>query len=113
MTTLDASPKSIRNTQWIKAIENSKETSMPITRQTIAEKLAAYLHHELTLAQLVDWAETALMDDELEGNQTEQLAAVLARLGVADVRAFGLTWEDCEDTLHQLGYAARVEVAAA
>ena len=86
---------------------------MPITKQTVAEKLAAYLHHELTLAQLVDWAETALMDGELDENQTEQLADVLARLGVADVRAFGLTWEDCEETLHQLGYAARVEVAAA
>ena len=86
---------------------------MTITKQTIAEKIAAYLHHELTLAQLVDWSETALMDGELDENQTEQLAAVLARLGVADVRAFGLTWEDCEDTLHQLGYAARVEVAVA
>ena len=86
---------------------------MPITKQTVAEKLAAYLHHELTLAQLVDWAETALMDGELDESQSEQLAAVLARLGVADVRAFGLTWEDCEAALHQLGYAARVEVAAA
>ena len=53
------------------------------------------------------------MDGELDENQTEQLAAVLARLGVADVRAFGLTWEDCENALHELGYAARVEVAAA
>lgn len=86
---------------------------MPITKQTIAAKLAAYLHHELTLAQLVDWAETALMDGELDESQAEPIATALARLGVADVRAFGLTWEDCEDTLHQLGYAAHVEVAAA
>ena len=86
---------------------------MPITKQTVAAQLAAYLHHELTLAQFVDWAETALMDGELDESQTGPLAAVLARLGVADVRAFGLTWEDCEDTLHQLGYAAHVEVAAA
>ena len=86
---------------------------MPITKQTIAAKLAAYLHHELTLAQLVDWAETALMDGEVDETQAEPIAAALARLGVADVRAFGLTWEDCEDTLHQLGYAAHIEVAAA
>ena len=57
----------------------------------------------------MDWAEIALMDGELDESQTEPLAAVLARLGAADVRVFGLTWEDCEDTLHQLGYAARVE----
>ena len=86
---------------------------MSITKQTVAAKLAAYLHHELTLAQLVDWAETALMEGELDASHAAPLAAVLARLGVADVRAFGLTWEDCEDVLHQLGYAAHVEVAAA
>ena len=86
---------------------------MLITKQTVAAKLAEYLHHELTLAQLVDWAESALMDGELDASQAGPLAAVLARLGVADVRAFGLTWEDCEEALHRLGYAARVEVAAA
>ena len=86
---------------------------MPTTKQTVAAKLAAYLHHELTLAQLVDWAETALMDGELDESQAGPLAAVLARLGVADVRAFGLAWEDCEEVLQQLGYTAQVEVAAA
>jgi hypothetical protein len=38
------------------------------------------------------------------------LPAVVARLGVADVRAFGLTWKDCEAMLRTLGYDARVEV---
>lgn len=32
-------------------------------------------------------------------------------VGVADVRAFGLTWEDCEALLGQLGYKARVEIS--
>ena len=35
-----------------------------ITRQTVVDKLAAYLHHELSLSGLVAWAETALMDGE-------------------------------------------------
>ena len=34
--------------------------------ETIAEKLSAYLHHELTLNELVDWAERAMMEDEFE-----------------------------------------------
>jgi hypothetical protein len=34
-------------------------------------------------------------------------------LGVADVRAFGLAWEDCEQLLRQLGYSPRVEIIAA
>lgn len=52
------------------------------------------------------------MDAELDEADVEPLAAILARLGESDVRAFGLTWEDCEDLLHQLGYVPRVEVIA-
>jgi hypothetical protein len=37
----------------------------------------------------------------------------VARLGVADVRAFGLTWEDCEELLAQLGFSARIEIITA
>jgi hypothetical protein len=36
----------------------------------------------------------------------------VARIGVADVRAFGLTWENCEQLLAQLGYSAQVSIAA-
>jgi hypothetical protein len=32
---------------------------------------------------------------------------------VADVRAFGLTWEDCEQLLRQLAYTALVDIVAA
>jgi hypothetical protein len=41
---------------------------------------------------------------------SERIRDVVARLGLADVRAFGLTWEDCEQFFNQLGYAARIEV---
>lgn len=86
---------------------------MTITKQTVADKIAAYLHHELTLAQLVDWAERALMDGEFSEGDAETLASVIARLGVADVRTFGLAWDDCEELLHKLGFSPRVEVVAA
>jgi hypothetical protein len=86
---------------------------MIITRQTVAEKIASYLRHETTLGQLVDWAEKALMDEEFDEPNARVLSEVISRLGVADVRAFGLAWEDCEDLLKKLGYAARVEVVAA
>jgi hypothetical protein len=86
---------------------------MTITRQTVAEKLASYLHHETPLAELVDWAENAVMDGEFAPAEAPALARVVARLGVADVRAFGLTWEDCEQLLGTLGYSARVELVPA
>jgi hypothetical protein len=85
---------------------------MTITKKTVAHKIAAYLHHEITLAQLVDWSERALMDGELAARDAKTLSSVIARLGVADVRAFGLAWDDCEALLHQLGFSPRVEVVA-
>jgi cobyrinic acid a,c-diamide synthase len=86
---------------------------MTITKQTVADKIAAYLHHEITLAQLVDWAENAMMDGELAERDAKILSPVIARLGVADVRAFGLAWDDCEELLHKLGFSPRIEVVAA
>ena len=85
---------------------------MLVTKPTAAEKLAAFLHHEISLAQLVDWAENALLDGEFVDQDAEALRFVISRLGVADVRAFGLTWEDCEILLDRLGYRTRVEVFA-
>ena len=75
---------------------------MLVTKQTAAQKLTAYLHHELSLAQLVDWAESAMLDGEFAEQDVEALRFVVSRLGVADVRAFGLTWEDCESLLERL-----------
>jgi cobyrinic acid a,c-diamide synthase len=86
--------------------------SEKVTEQTAVAKLAAYLHHQLTIEELVDWAERAMMEADFEGRQPKQVRDVVARLGVADVRAFGLTWEDCEELLRKLGYSARVELKA-
>jgi hypothetical protein len=83
---------------------------MPITKQIVADRLGAYLRHEMTLAQLVDWAESAIMESDFDAQDVAILRNVVARLGVADVRAFGLTWDDCESLLRSLGYDARVEV---
>ena len=84
-----------------------------ITRQTVADRIASYLHHELSLSQLVDWAEGAMMEGEFDERDLDVLKTVVSRLGLADVRAFGLEWEDCERLLQQLGYSAQVEIVAA
>ncbi len=86
---------------------------MTITKQTVADQIADYLHHKLTLAQLVDWAEQVIMDGELAERDATVISAVVARLGVADVRAFGLAWDDCEELLRKLGFSARINVVAA
>ncbi|OGA49634.1 MAG: hypothetical protein A3G24_02265 [Betaproteobacteria bacterium RIFCSPLOWO2_12_FULL_62_13] len=86
---------------------------MTITKRTVADRIAAYLRHQITQGELVDWAERALMDGEFADEDTAVISAVGARLGVADVREFGLTWSDCEDLLRQLGFHARIEIVAA
>lgn len=85
---------------------------MTITRKKVADKLGAYLHHRISLADLVDWAEQAMMNASFGTQNAEHIRDVVARLGLADVRAFGLTWEDCEQFLETLGYSARIEIVA-
>jgi len=86
---------------------------MVITKQTVADKIAAYLRHDISLADLVSWAEEAMMEGEFAEQDATVIADVVSRLGVADVRAFGLAWEDSEQLLRQLGYAARVDIVVA
>jgi hypothetical protein len=86
---------------------------MMISRHIVAEKLAAYLRHTITLPELVEWAETAMMDGDFDEADLAEIRDAVARLGLADVRAFGLTWEDCEHLLQKLGYTARIDIVAA
>jgi hypothetical protein len=90
--------------------ETPEGGAVTITRQSAADKIAAYLHHRITQAELVDWAENALMEGEFAEEDATTIAEVVSRLRVADVRAFGLTWSDCEELLAQLGFSARVEI---
>jgi hypothetical protein len=85
---------------------------MLITRERVARKLAAYLHHEISLSDLADWAELAMMTREFEDAHRDVIRDAVARLGLGDVRAFELTWEDCEAILRRLGYTARIEIVA-
>lgn len=84
-----------------------------VTRSIIAQKLDSYLQGSETVEQLVDWAERSLMDEDLDSGNIEVISDALARIGLADVREFGLTWRDCRDILESLGYRARVDVTAA
>ena len=85
---------------------------LAINRHVVAEKLAGYLYHTTSLRELVDWAEWAMMEAEFDENQFATTRDVVARLGVADVRAFNLSWSDCEDLLRRLGYRVRLQVLA-
>lgn len=52
------------------------------------------------------------MDGEFDPAHFATIRDVVARIGVAEVRAFGLTGGDFEQLLAQLGYSAQVSIVA-
>lgn len=84
-----------------------------ITREVLASRLRDYLQQRITRAALVDWAEHAMMDEEFDIRDLDTIRDITSRLGLADVREFGLTWEDCAAFLSRLGYRANVDVVQA
>jgi len=83
---------------------------MKLTRQKVAQKMIDYLYHRITLAELVNWAETSMMESDFEEKDYSNLRDIVSRLGLADVKAFGITWEDFENFLSRLGYRVEFKV---
>lgn len=81
-----------------------------ITRQDVADKIINYLGHRISLEEMVSWAENAMMEDEFEARDLPLLRDIVARLGLSDTLAFGLSWEDCKNYLRALGYQVEVRV---
>jgi len=81
-----------------------------ITREILASQIRNYLQHRITRAGLVDWAERAMMEEGIDDRDLDAVRDITSRLGLADVREFGLTWEDCEGYLSRLGYRTKVDV---
>jgi hypothetical protein len=77
-----------------------------INKQETAQKIINYLHHNTQLEELVDWAENAVMEEDFEN---ETLRNIVAEIGVANTKPFGLQWEDFENIMQQLGYKLKVE----
>ena len=84
-----------------------------LTRKIVAEQLGHYLNNQIRLSQLVDWAEKSMIDTELEAGYEKVIMQVLGKIGVADVKDFGLLWEDCESITEQLGFVIKVDLEKA
>ena len=73
---------------------------MFVTKDILTERLTEYLNGKISLDDLVDWAEKMLGEEDLNKKDFELIRDILARLGLADVKEFGLSWEDCREYLH-------------
>ena len=81
-----------------------------ITTRDLANKLIDYIYNKISLRELVDWAERVFMEEEFEEEHFDIIREILAYIGLSDVAAFGLTWEDCKRFLERLGYGVNIEV---
>lgn len=86
---------------------------MVLTRKALADMLIKYINREIDLPTLVNWAEDMIREADFESKNFELIRDILARIGLANVREFGLIWDDCYDYLHKLGYNVRVELLEA
>jgi len=53
-----------------------------------------------------------MYDGEFDDEHFDAIRDAVTKLGLADVKAFGLTLEDCESLLKRLGYSMRVDVVS-
>ncbi len=79
-----------------------------ITKKIIADRILLYLQHQITLPDMVNWAEEALMNDNFQDDSEHTSRNILAHIGAAEVKAFGLTREDCEEIMNKLGVKLKV-----
>jgi hypothetical protein len=89
------------------------DSNARLSREDIASVIEAYLHKKISVREMVDWAENAVMSADLKPAESQLLVRALGRLGLADVRSFGLAWEDCQAILNDLGFCANVDVTSA
>lgn len=86
---------------------------MIITKKILANMLIQYINRRIDLSDLVNWAEEMIEESDFEDENFELLRDITAQIGLADVREFGLSWDDCYNYLYKLGYDVKVTVSAA
>jgi len=82
-----------------------------ITQELVVEKILAYLNHRLTEAEVVRWAEDALLivsDSSVEIPNEGAVLDVLAYIGAADTPGFPLSWSALTQFLARFGIKVQV-----
>ena len=86
---------------------------MVLTKKELAAMLMRYVNREIDLLSLVHWAEDMMKESDFEDAHFELIRDILSRIGLGDVQEFGITWDDCYDYLHKLGYNIKIELVEA
>jgi len=83
---------------------------MVITKKILVDKLMQYINRQIDLGALVSWSEDMMQEAEFDDKDLSLIRDILSRIGLADVREFGLSWDDCYDYLHKLGVEVKIEL---
>jgi len=83
---------------------------MIVTKKILVDKLVQYINRQIDLASLVSWSEDMMQEADLDEQDFTLLRDILSRIGLADVREFGLSWDECYDYLHRLGFDVKVQL---
>ena len=90
-------------------MRTSSKIRVMVTRQTVSETLLSYLNEEITLTELVAWAENCFIEGGFSPDKDiPVIRDVLMYLAAADTSAFPLTWDVCLDFMKQLGTPVKV-----
>lgn len=87
-----------------------------ITHDVVVEKILAHLNHQLSEAELVRWAEDALVqvtESDMDIPNEETILDVLTYLGAGDTPGFPLSWSVLSAFLERLGVRVKVVTTAA
>ena len=82
-----------------------------VTKEILTNMITKYLNRQITKDELVDWAENMICNADFSKDDYELIKMILSHLGLADVKEFGLTWDDCCNFLSKLGHKVTVAVA--
>lgn len=87
-----------------------------ITPEIVVEQILAHLNQRLTEAELVVWAEDALVrvtESEEDSPNEEDILDILTYLAAGDTPGFPLSWAVLTDFLARFGVQVRVVTTAA
>ena len=88
-------------------------TTRVIDREVLLEKLYGYARNEITLAEIVDWAENVFVDDDVDVvGDYKLLLDIIFCLAGGDTRVFPLTRDALTDYVEKLGGKMPVIVEA-
>ena len=82
-----------------------------LMRGAIIQQMNKYLARELSIDELVTWAQDTLEAGDLSPDDEALLRDLVARAGEPDSATFGLTIEEWSRLLHRLGQELRVSTS--